>query len=234
MLNPKKVKTVFFDAGGTLFRPYPSVGEIYSRTALKHGLQTDPHRVEELFREAWHARNGMLALAGATSDKIERDWWYGLVRDVFASQGTFENFESFFDELYDLFARAESWRLFDDSVAILDTLRTRGYALGMISNWDNRLYSIVRDLGIEPYFQKILASSTVGVAKPGIAIFHQALEALGATAETSLHIGDSLSDDYHGARGAGMQAVLLDRQGKDYNGIVRVKSLKEIGDLLQS
>ena len=32
-------KVIFFDAGGTLFRPYPSVGAVYAQTAAKHGAQ---------------------------------------------------------------------------------------------------------------------------------------------------------------------------------------------------
>lgn len=232
MLQPEKIKTVFFDAGGTLFRPYPSIGEIYARTAHKHGMSSLPDRLEMLFKEAWNSRNGMSSLAGKTTDKIERDWWYSLVKDVFATEGKFADFEAFFAELYDEFARAECWRLFDDAIWTLDTLRRRGYRLGMISNWDHRLFSIVEALGIKDYFVKVTASAVVGVAKPGAAIFHQALEALSAAPEESVHIGDSLSDDYHGARSVGMQAVLLDRHGKPYNGVVRIESLSQLTTLL--
>ncbi len=228
----RELKAIFFDAGGTLFRPYPSVGAIYSKMALKHGLHTDPQKIEHLFAQAWHSRNGLSSLAGATSDKIERDWWYALVKDVFASLGSFSDFEAFFAELYDLFARAECWRLFDDSLATLEKLKLEGFRLGMISNWDHRLFSIVKDLGIEPYFEKILASSTVGVAKPAAAIFHQALEALGVRAEEALHIGDSFVDDFQGATAAGMTAVLLNRSGKDYNGLTVISGLNQLVSLL--
>ena len=36
-----KPQVIFFDAGGTLFRPYPSVGAVYAKVAAKHGVQVD-------------------------------------------------------------------------------------------------------------------------------------------------------------------------------------------------
>ena len=107
-----KPKVIFFDAGGTLFQPYPSVGHVYAKVAAIHGVQVDPEHVDKIFHEKWHERNGATTLAGISSEKIERDWWYGLVRDVFGNLGEFKDFDRFFQELFDLFARAECWRLF--------------------------------------------------------------------------------------------------------------------------
>ena len=80
-----KAKVVFFDAGGTLFRPYPSVGDVYARVALAHGVRVDPAVVEKTFHAKWHERSGANTLAVQTSEKIEREWWYALVRDVFGN-----------------------------------------------------------------------------------------------------------------------------------------------------
>src|SRR4029077_13090358 len=138
---------IFFDAGGTLFRPYPSVGEGYARTAKKHGVEGTPEDIEQRFHDAWLARNGLASVAAATDERIERDWWHQLVMDVFAPTSRFDNFEAFFDELYDVFATAACWRLFDDALPILEALKARRYRLGMISNWDHRLFSILEGLG---------------------------------------------------------------------------------------
>src|SRR5882672_2616355 len=105
----RKTKVVFFDAGGTLFRPYPSVGAVYARTAARHGVEVNADDVEKAFHQKWHERNGMTSITGLSSEKVERDWWYKLVHDVFGNLGAFDNFDVFFQELYDLFARAECW-----------------------------------------------------------------------------------------------------------------------------
>ena len=232
MRTKNKRKVVFFDAGGTLFRPYPSVGAVYAATALRHGVEVQADIVEKAFHAQWHERNGLTSLKGQTSDKIEREWWYRLVRDVFQNLDAFQDFDGFFEELYDLFARAECWRLFDDTVPVLDALRSAGFRLGIISNWDHRLYSIVQQLKLDHYFEHVVASSKVGVAKPGAKIFHHALKAFQIEPGAAWHVGDSLVDDYHGARQVGISAVLLDRHGKEYNGVVRIDSLRQLPDLL--
>jgi putative hydrolase of the HAD superfamily len=228
-----EIKVVFFDAGGTLFRPYPSVGEVYAKVAARHGVRVNAELVEKTFHKKWHERNGLASLAGLTSEKIERDWWYALVRDVFGNLGEFEDFDGFFHELYDLFARAECWRLFDDTVPALDELKGKGLRLGIISNWDHRLFSIVEDLGLSRYFEKVTASAVVGSAKPGPRIFEAALASMGAEAAHSIHVGDSLEDDYHGASRAGLRAVLIDRHRKAYNDVVRIESLHQLSNILK-
>ena len=251
-----KPKVVFFDAGGTLFRPFPSVGAIYARVAGRHGVRVDADQVEKVFHDKWHERNGMTSLAGLSSEKIEREWWFRMVREVFSgfssspagsgrgsmdsppaaagNDGTpFDDFDAFFQELYDLFARAECWRLFDDSIPVLRRLQETGFRLGIISNWDHRLFAIVEQLGLSAYFECVTASSAVGTAKPGPRIFETALKAMRVAAAESLHVGDSLEDDYHGASRAGMKAVLLDRQNKAYNGVVRIQTLQQLPEFLE-
>src|SRR3989344_4254059 len=209
-----KTTVIFFDAGGTLFRPYPSVGDVYARVAARHGVQVEAVKVEKAFHDHWHRRNGMTTLAGLSSERIEKEWWCGLVRDVFGNLAEFDDFDRFFQELYELFARAECWRLFDDTVPALEALKQRGIRMGIIYNWDHRLFSIVEQLGLSPFFEQVTASSAVGVAKPGRRIFEAALESMGAEAAHSLHVGDSLEDDYHGASRAGIRPVFLDRHRK--------------------
>ena len=82
-----KIKAVFFDAGGTLFRPFPSVGEIYAEVAGRHGLQADPEKLEEVFHLAWEERDGLASLSNHSNKKKEREWWHSLVREVFSPFG---------------------------------------------------------------------------------------------------------------------------------------------------
>jgi putative hydrolase of the HAD superfamily len=213
-----KIKVVFFDAGGTLFRPYPSVGHVYAQVADKHGVRVSPDEIEQRFRNAWHVRNGLANLASITDEKIERDWWEGVVREVFAEVAVFRDFPTFFSELYDFFATAECWRLFDDARPTLDELHAAGYRLGIISNWDHRLFSIVEQLGLRRYFEHIFASAAVGVPKPGRGIFQTAISAFGIEPQEGLHIGDSL--------------VLIDRPRKAYNGVVQIQTLRDLKPLL--
>jgi len=58
-------------------------------------------------------------------------------------------------------------------------------------------------------------------------IFEHALRKLGTPAAETLHVGDSAAEDLAGARAAGMQALLINRQGN-----AGPDSIKSLTDLL--
>ncbi|MBI4395290.1 MAG: haloacid dehalogenase, partial [Candidatus Omnitrophica bacterium] len=82
MRQQPKIKAIFFDAGGTLFRPYPSVGEIYAEAASRYGGTYDAERLEAGFNSAWKKRGGLSSLGTETNEEKERRWWHSLVREV--------------------------------------------------------------------------------------------------------------------------------------------------------
>lgn len=208
----RRYRAIFFDAGGTLFRPYPSVGEIYERVASKYGCKARAGELEKKFHDAWLKRDGLKALASHLSEKIERDWWRELVHEVFDEYALGGRFETFFEELYDVFARPSSWELFPDTLDVLKHLRKGKQKIGIVSNWDSRLFHLCEGLGLTPYFDFILASAVFGAAKPSDKIFKEALKLSGVEPHEAVHIGDSLEDDIHGARKSGIHAVLVDRK----------------------
>jgi putative hydrolase of the HAD superfamily len=61
------------------------------------------------------------------------------------------------------------------------------------------------------HFGAIVISAELGIAKPDPRIFEYALRAVGAEARDSVMIGDSLSRDVAGARGAGLRSIWIDR-----------------------
>jgi putative hydrolase of the HAD superfamily len=222
-----KIKAVFFDAGGTLFQPHPSVGEIYARVALRYGMDVDPRAVEEIFREEFSRRDKQVSGAHA-AEKMEKEWWRSLVLEVFTRVTEVKNFGPFYEELYDLFARAEAWRLYPEVPAVLEGVRRRGLRTGIVSNWDSRLQSICEGMRLLDQFDFILASAVVGSAKPDRGIFLEALRRSGARPEEALHVGDSVENDFRGATRAGLRAVVVLRQGTPAEGVPTIRSLEEI------
>jgi putative hydrolase of the HAD superfamily len=202
------------DAGGTLFTPYPSVGEIYHQVARRYGLAADPKVLEETFHAKWEERDGLASLAAHSGEKEEKGWWRTLVRDVFSPFGEIGDFEGFFEELYHTFAGAEVWRLFPDTLPVLKRLKEEKKIVGVVSNWDHRLFGICEGLGLGPYLDFILASAVVGAAKPSPRIFQEALRRAEIPPEAALHVGDSLEDDVRGARSVGIRVIFLDRKGR--------------------
>ena len=74
---------------------------------------------------------------------------------------------------------------------MLRTLKDQGFELGIISNFDSRLFSVLRGLGIADLFDTVTISSLARAAKPSARIFHQALEKHAVDPDEALHVGDS-------------------------------------------
>ena len=210
----ENIKAVFFDAGGTLLYPYPSVGEIYARVASKYGSQTPPEELNQVFGEVWSKHDGLSQLEGHYDEAAEKKWWHDIVHEVFEQVGQIEDFEGYFDELYELFATPEAWRLYPETIEVLKAVREKVPCVGIVSNWDSRLYKLCDDFQITPHVDFILASAVFGAAKPSPLIFEEALRLSKIPAEQTIHIGDSLSDDIVGAKRLGIRNVLISRSVK--------------------
>ena len=204
MRNLQHIKAVTLDVGGTLIRPWPSVGHVYSEVAARHGHGIiTPETLNLQFAAAWRAKAGF---------DHSRRAWLEVVTRTFAGLMPESSVQGFFSDLYDRFARREAWQVFDDVHPALTTLRERGLKLGIISNWDERLRPLLDRLELTPWFQVIVVSAEVGFPKPAREIFAHAASLLGASPASILHVGDSAAEDIAGAESAGFQAVLLDRK----------------------
>jgi putative hydrolase of the HAD superfamily len=229
---------VFFDAAGTLFDVRGGVGEIYARVAREYGVTAEAAELESGFRRAFPRQPPMAfapATAGPELRRLEREWWRRLVREVFAGVPDFARFDEYFAAVFDLFRTAEGWELYDDALPTLEALASRGLKLGMISNFDSRLFDVLRAFGLERHFAGVHISSRVGAAKPDPAIFRAALAAHGLRPRQALHVGDSLRDDALGAAAAGMPSVWLDRRrrGSAADFPVRISRLDELPEILE-
>lgn len=225
-------RAIFFDAGGTLFYPHPSVGAIYAKVAAGHGANVEAGRIDKVFKAEFGKRDKLGAERAHASEKNEKEWWRSLVRDVFRQVGDVQGFDDFFEELYDLFASHEVWRVFPDVIPALESLREGPFIFGIVSNWDSRLPAICSGMGVEKYFDFILASAMVKAAKPGKKIFEHALERAGVLPHEALHVGDSLEDDYRGAQKAGLDALLVNRSGVYSAETKTIRSLTELSELV--
>ena len=225
-----KYKAIFFDAGGTLLHPHPSVGEICAEVGKRYGSPATADQLDHSFREVWLKHDGLNRLEGPIDEKLERNFWKILVEEVFTATGGVNDFEAFFHELYDLFARPEVWRLYPDVEDLLKSLKKQGKKMGIVSNWDSRLFHICEGLQLNQYFNFVLASAVFGASKPSPKIFEEALKRSGVEAHEAVHIGDSFKDDIQGAGGAGVAAILIDRhpKGRPHQHHPTIKSFGEL------
>lgn len=213
-----------FDAAETLFTTRRSIGELYADVARQFGSTASAAEIQEAF-------NRNFQHSGPLSTGNEKAWWKDVVRRVFADVGMIEEFDRFFDELYESFRDSRGWILFPETREVLEAFRQAGFRLGVISNFDSRLYAVLRDLGILSLFDSITICSETGFAKPQPEIFHIAVASLGVVPDRSLYTGDNLLDDYQAGRNAGLETILLDRSDR-YRAVQSVRRIAGLRELL--
>lgn len=220
MIGSAAITAVLFDYGDTLVtfrRPDAALGAAYERIEAylrSHGwtppgaavLLSDVHdRVEAAF--AAHQRSGALQEINLIA----------VARRAYAALGLLLD-DATLDET--LRIEQEAWwegvTLDPQAVPTLDALRSRGLRVGLCSNAPYRIPSMhaqLRRVGLAGHLDAITFSGQVGWRKPSPRIMEAAAAAVGSPPAEIVMVGDSVSDDVAGARGAGMQAVLLRRPG---------------------
>lgn len=232
---PAGTRAILFDAGGTLFYPFPSVGHYYSSVAAKYGCRVSAGEIEAAFHRVWSEHDKLGDLRSHSDEKIEKEFWRKIVTAAFKDFKGLKAFDLFFDELHNLFAEPSVWKLYPEVEETLRSLKEKKFILGMVSNWDSRLLKLCKGLGIDSYFDFKVISAVFGAAKPDPKIFKEALKQANVPAAEAVHVGDSLEDDVRGAHLAGIKAVWLDRSDrhgtltKDHQDFVTViRDLKEL------
>mgnify|MGYP002777013204 FL=1 len=212
----QKPKVIFLDAVGTLFGVKGSVGEIYGTIAASFGVNVEPSQLNKAFFKSFKA-SPPLAFPNVESCQIpqlEYHWWKIIAYSTFTRVGAVEqflDFDEFFNQLYHYFAQADPWFVYPDVKNALTRWQHQGIELGIISNFDSRIDSVLKQLELESFFTSITISSETGFAKPHQHIFTTALEKHDCLPSQAWHIGDSPTEDYHGAKAIGITPFLINR-----------------------
>ena len=236
-MSSSPIKVVFFDAAGTLFHVKGSVADVYLQYATHYGVADSPElkdAITQAFISAFsQAPPPVFAVSQPEKLKqCERLWWFDIVHAVFYRVGMFEGFDEYFDEVFEAFAGAMHWTVDPELVPLLEELKGVGYELGIISNFDTRLFSILDALCLRSFFDSVTISSLVQSVKPSNKIFRYALNEHAIDPCEALHVGDSLKEDWEGATNAGLYGVLLNPQGEQRGETLSIQTFQELPAIL--
>lgn len=207
---------VFFDVGNTLIRPHPSVATVCAEVLLSAGHDRGLAEIEALMPlvDDYYEDRYRTDDTFWTSDEGASSVWVGMYSLLCSRLGLDEAEAPVLARaVYDSFGSAERWRAYPDVVPAFERLRSRGTRVGIISNWDTRLASILGGLGLRDLVDDVVCSAVEGLHKPDPRIFSLACERMGVRADRSVHVGDHMYADVIGSRAAGMTPVLIDRHG---------------------
>ena len=201
------IDTLFLDAGGVLVHPsWPRV----SRALADEGVTVSAEALSRAEPFAMRALDDSTVVG--TTDDQKRGWLYFnlVLREagVPLSAATDQALEA----LREYHAAHNLWEHVEpDVVPALESLRTRGLRIVVVSNANGRLRHLFDRLDLSRWFDVVLDSHEWGVEKPDPRLFELALERSGASRERTVHVGDLYHVDVLGARNAGLrEGVLFD------------------------
>lgn len=209
----KKIKAVLFDLDGTLRHNIPSGGDVFSAHAREIGL---PVSEEDRIRaERWEH------YYFAHSPEVKKDFhefkgdafWVNFSRRKLIALGCNPKDAPKLSEEMSAYMRDHykpEVHVFDESRALLSTLKKDGYILGVISNRDKPFHDELKELNLDSHFNFSLAGGEVSSFKPESAIFEHGLKRAGVSADEAMYVGDNYFADVLGSHRAGLTPVLYD------------------------
>jgi HAD superfamily hydrolase (TIGR01662 family) len=221
------LRAIFFDVDFTLIYPGPTFqGEGYVQFCRNRGVHVDAARFPE----------AVVAASSILNDEQDHIYHPGIFvrytrRIIEEMGGTGDQLDAVARDVYDEWAACQHFFLYDDVTPVLRELAASGLKLGLISNSHRCLASFQQHFELDGLIAGAVSSAEHGYMKPHNSIFEAALKLVGARAEESVMVGDSLSHDIEGARRAGMRGVLVQRSNEPLEEIGDVDVIRDLSEL---
>jgi putative hydrolase of the HAD superfamily len=126
--------------------------------------------------------------------------------------------------------------VFADAIGALGPLK-ESYAMALVTNGAACLQrEKLAASGLSDFFEAVVVSADLGVAKPDASVFEHALRQLGVDGDHAVMVGDSIAKDVDGALAAGLGAVWVNRTGRpspaDRLNLTEISTLDDLPDTL--
>lgn len=221
-----KIKTIFFDFGGTLDSDGIHWRKRFYDIYTRNGINMDYDSFSNAFFDSddnLHIRHNLKGIGFDETIKLQ-------VKDVLNYLKI--NNEEIEKKISDEFIQSSRKKI-DENRKILEVLKSKGHTLAIISNFYGNLDSVIRSLGIDKYFSFIADSGVIGHTKPDKEIFLAAINNTNADINISAMVGDTIDRDIKGAHNIGIYHFYLTNDNnvdKCCNRMFIINSLKDLLD----
>jgi HAD superfamily hydrolase (TIGR01509 family) len=226
---------IFFDIDETLIDQRRAEAAAARQVLAEYGNLLNPAYSVDDFCRLWrrlrekHAPAFLNGIVSAHENRRRR------IRDLFAwSGGILSDSEAdaviaFYENHY-----RSNWVLFEDVLPALEALG--GRRCGVISNGSGEQQKLkLERTGIDRYFDIVIVSEEIGVAKPRREIFLTACRQAGSPAHRCIYVGDRLDHGALASRAAGMRSFWLRRRRtQEESEIEVISSLNQLAWKLRS
>lgn len=217
-------RAVLLDAGNTLIcLDLPEIGRLL--TAAGAAVTA-----EELQRAEYHGRRAVNAMVAGPQKGTDRSRAFIYFSSILTGAGIAEKeIPALFDLIRDANDRVGLWRVVPAGARdALERFKHRGVKLGVVSNADGRVAAQLEAARLADLLDFVIDSHRVGVEKPDPRIFQMGLERAGVQPAEAVYVGDLYAIDVMGARGAGVDGVLVDPLMLETVDCPRVRSIAEL------
>jgi putative hydrolase of the HAD superfamily len=221
-------RAILFDALGTLVALEPPAPRLRDELARRFRARIDLADAERaMAAEISYYRAHLDEGLDRASVAALRRRCAEVLRDALPRAAGIRGVDS--GELTEVLLASLRFRAFSDALPALAAAQAHGVRLVVVSNWDFSLHEILARLEILSLVDGVLTSAEAGTRKPQRQIFEQALRIAGVRASDAIHVGDSLEEDIAGARLAGINPVLIARDGRlAPAGVPTIRSLADL------
>jgi putative hydrolase of the HAD superfamily len=233
------IRAVFFDWYNTLAQYEPPREQLQSQALQEFGINASPRELERglLIADRNYFEESARSPIRERSTEEQGMIYIQYQKTVLSEAGVNvpeELILKIMDRLQQLYGGL-TFAIFDDVLSTLKELKEQNFTMGLLTNLPSGIDSICENLGVKPYLDFIVTSAEAGADKPNPAIFRLALERAGVNSNEAVHVGDQYHLDIIGARGVGINTILLDRFDfyPDVNDCPRIQSLTELAGYLQ-
>lgn len=222
----RDIRTITLDLDDTLWAIHPVIER--AEQALHDWLSAEYPRIGEMFsaEDIIELREAVIA------EHWERNHDFTFLRRVIIARlGVAAGYgDGLVDAAMEVFSAARNdVEVFPEVRPTLSALREE-YCVIAVTNGN----ADVARIGISDLFHEVISASSAGAAKPNPRIFETAVEAGGASADQTLHVGDHPEVDVAGANEAGLKSVWVNRHGHDWPDHLRSPDgiVRDVGELL--
>ncbi|KZT61998.1 HAD-like protein [Calocera cornea HHB12733] len=225
------IRLITFDAFDTIVRPRLPIFVSYTQIFHKHNIDVSQDLVKRAFKPSFKKVEAEFPVYGKDVGMTPHDWWGKVIEGTLEGAGipkdvTEKALPGVVNDLMHRFGTDEGYDLFPDVLPALEALRSLPSPprLALVSNTDSRMHDVLSSLGVGHFLEPAILSSEVGFEKPDQRVWEEAVRRTGLEGLDwegrggVLHVGDELAADYWGAKKAGIEALLVRRQGEYSDG----------------
>jgi HAD superfamily hydrolase (TIGR01549 family) len=209
-MSSKQLNVVLFDFVNTLAQKVPTTSGVFSSYIEKqYHVTINPKEIDLQIAKLDEIR--LYSTLAARSEKDYRRKYYAQFNEELLIRLGIRpsvNIDTLFEYMNSL---PRTWALFPEVEEVFMKIKERGLSIGIISNFDINLDSILRDdLGISDFCDYVYCSSVVGMEKPNT-LFYQGFFSLHKIdIESCIYFGDNYELDYVVGNRIGLTTYLLD------------------------